>query len=168
MKKSVKSSHKVRTQDDDYPNEDSEMGIHAIPTSTPRTAWNPSAALKFPCPVGNHKHKVSACSDFFNFSPVERREKIEKGRMCYTCLKAKNVCKGRKCDFVASTPEILKCVICATWAESKGLAPFSIFFCRSKSHTSSRAPLSKLKAELEKYIGKLGTTVVDTKITTEE
>ena len=84
--------------------------------------------------------------------------------MCYTCLKAKNVCKGRKCDFVASTPEILKCVICATWAESKGLAPFSIFFCRSKSHTSSRAPLSKLKAELEKYIGKLGTTVVDTKI----
>ena len=46
--------------------------------------------------------------DFLNFSPMDRWEKIEKGRMCYTCLKAKTVCKGRKCDFIASTPEILK------------------------------------------------------------
>ena len=100
MKNPVKSSHKVQTQERDYSDTESEMGIHSIPTSTPRTAWNPSAALKFPCPVGNHKHKVSTCSDFLNFSPVERREKIEKGRMCYMCLKAKNVCKGRKCDFL--------------------------------------------------------------------
>ena len=52
----------------------------------------------------------------------------------------------------------------AAWAESKGLAPFSIFFCKNKNPNSSRAPLSNLKTELEKYIGKLGTTVVDTKI----
>ena len=31
-------------------------------------------------------------------------------------------------------------------------------------HSSSRAPLPHLKAELEKYIGKLGTTVVGSKI----
>ena len=84
------------------------MGIHAVPTFIPRTAWNPSPGLKFPCPVGNHKHKISTCPDFFNFSPMDRWEKIEKGRMCYTFLKAKTVCKGRKCDFIASTPEILK------------------------------------------------------------
>ena len=84
--------------------------------------------------------------------------------MCYTCLKPKNVCKGRKCDFIASTPEILKCTVCATWAESKGLATFSVFFCKNKSHSSYRAPISNLKAKLEKYIGKLGTTVVDSKI----
>ena len=54
--------------------------------------------------------------------------------------------------------------MCASWAESKGLAPFRILFCKNKNHSSSRAPLSSLKTELEKYIGKLGTTVVDTKI----
>ena len=47
---------------------------------------------------------------------------------------------------------------------SKGLAPFSIFFCKQKQHGDSRAPLAKLKKELEKYIGKLGTTIVDSKI----
>ena len=79
-------------------------------------------------------------------------------------FEGKNVCRGRKCDFIDSTPEILKCAICAAWAESKGLAPFSIFFYKNKNHSSSRASLSSLKAKLEKYIGKLGTTVVDTKI----
>ena len=60
--------------------------------------------------------------------------------------------------------QILKCAVCTTWAESKGLALLSIFFCKNKNHSSSRAPLSNLKVKLEKYIGKLGTTVVDSKI----
>ena len=47
---------------------------------------------------------------------------------------------------------------------SKNLAPFSIFFCKQKQHGDSRAPLAELKKELENYIGKLGTTVVDSKI----
>ena len=84
--------------------------------------------------------------------------------MCCTCLKSKNVCKPRKCENIASVPNVLKCAVCATWAESMGLAPFSIFFCKNKLHSSSRAPLPDLKAELEKYLGKLGTTVVDSKI----
>ena len=79
-------------------------------------------------------------------------------------FEGKKCLQGKVVDFIDSTPEILKCAVCATWAESKGLAPFSIFFCKNKNHSSSRAPLSSLKAELEKYIGKLGTTVVDTKI----
>ena len=53
---------------------------------------------------------------------------------------------------------------CASLAESKGLAPFSIFFCKQKQHVESRAQLTDLQKELEKYIGKLGSTVVDSKI----
>ena len=40
----------------------------------------------------------------------------------------------------------------------------SIFFCKQKEHRDSRAPLAELKRELEKYIGKLGTTIVDSNI----
>ena len=146
-KKITKSSHKVVVQERDY------LGIHATSTVTPRKPrWDPPAGLKFPCPVGNHKHEVSSCPEFFNFSPVDRWEKIEPGRMCYTCLKPKNVCKTRKCDNSAGVPEILKCALCAAWAEPQGMAPFNIFFCKNKLHSSSRAPLPDLKIELEKYI----------------
>ena len=61
-------------------------------------------------------------------------------------------------------PEVLKCAICVSWAESKSLAPFSIFFCKQKLHGDSRAQLTALQKELEKYIGKLGSTTVDSKI----
>ena len=84
--------------------------------------------------------------------------------MCYSCLKPKNICKERKCSNVSSVPEVLKCTTFALWAESKGLAPFSIFFCKQKQHGNSKAQLTDLWKELEKYIGKLGSTVVDSKI----
>ena len=126
--------------------------------------WNPSPGLKFPCPLTNHKHEVSTCNKFVSFSPLDCWEKIEKGRMCYSCLKPRSVCKTRKCKNVAGIPEILKCAFCASWAESKGLVPFSIFFCKQKQHRDSRALLGDQKKELEKYIGKLGTTIVDSKI----
>ena len=74
--------------------------------------------------------------------------------MCFSCLKPSNSC----------VPEVLKCADCASWVVSKGLAPFSIFFCKQKEHGESRALLVELKTELEKYLGKLGTTIVDSKI----
>ena len=83
-------------------------------SSPPRLNWNPTTKLKFPCPLDNHKHKVSKCSEFFNLTPLDRGEKIEKLRMCYSCLKPKIVCRGRKCSNVGSVPEILKCAICAS------------------------------------------------------
>ena len=46
------------------------------------------------------------------------------------------------------------------------MAPFSIFFCRRKNHGDSRAPLNVLRAALEKYIGKLDTSIVDSSIQT--
>ena len=36
--------------------------------------------------------------------------------------------------------------------------------CKRKEHRDSRAPLADLKRELEKYIGKLGTAIVDSSI----
>ena len=63
-----------------------------------------------------------------------------------------------------SVPAVLKCTICASWAESKGLAPFSIFFCKRKEQGDIRAPSAALKRELEKHIGKLGTAIVDSSI----
>ena len=44
------------------------------------------------------------------------------------------------------------------------MAPFSVFFCRKKNHGDSRAPLNVLKAALEKYIGKLETSIGDSSI----
>ena len=84
--------------------------------------------------------------------------------MYFSCLKPRSICKSRRCNNVASVPEILKCAVCASWAESKGLASFSICFCKQKQYGDSRALLAELKKELEKYIGKLGTTIVDSKI----
>ena len=69
--------------------------------------------------------------------------------------------KGRKCLNSESVPQVLKCAVCA---ESKGSSPFSVFFCKQKHHGDLRAQVSDLKKELEKYIGKLGTAVVDSKI----
>ena len=126
--------------------------------------WNPPPGLKFPCQLTNHKHEVSTCAEFFSVSPLDCWEKIEKGRMCFSCLKSRSVCKTRKCNNVASVPEILKWAVCASWAVSKGLAQFSIFFCKQKQHRDSRAPLADLKTVLENYIRKLGTTIVDLKI----
>ena len=84
--------------------------------------------------------------------------------MCFSCLKQNNICKSRRCTNDTSVPEVLKCAVCASWAGSKGLAPFSIFFCKRKEYGASRAPLAELKRGLERYIGKLGTAIVDSSI----
>ena len=46
----------------------------------------------------------------------------------------------------------------------KGISSVQHFVCKRKEHGDSRAPLSDLKKELENCIGKLGTTIVDSKI----
>ena len=140
-----------------------EHGNYAFATSYHNTKWYP-ANLKFPCPLSNHKHELSTCKEFFSFSPVERWNQIDKGKLCYACLSPKDICTTRKCKFEDKVPETLKCQGCAPWAQSKNLAPFSILFCRTKDHAQLRAPFSDMKKDLEKYIGKLGTTVVDSSI----
>ena len=89
---------------------------------------------------------------------------MEKGKICYACLQPKDVCVTKRCKFENKIPETLKCQGCAPWARSKDLASFSILFCRNKEHAQLRAPFPEMKKDLEKYIGKLGTTVVDLSI----
>ena len=120
--------------------------------------------LKIPCPLGNHRHEVSTCLEFFPLSPAERWNKMDKGKLCYACLLPKDVCTVRKCKFEGKVSESLKCQGFAPWAHSKDLAPLSILFCRNKDHAQLRAPFSDMRKDLEKYIGKLGTTVVDSSI----
>ena len=65
---------------------------------------------------------------------------------------------------VSDAPEVLKCAVCACWEKSKGLAPFSILFCKQKNHADSRASPADIRKELEKYIGGLEPKILDSKI----
>ena len=89
---------------------------------------------------------------------------MEKGKICYACLQPKDICVIKKCKFESKIPETLKCHGCAPWSRSKDLDPFSILFCRNKEHAQLRASFPEMKKDLEKYIGKLGTTVLDSSI----
>ena len=84
--------------------------------------------------------------------------------MCYTCLRPRLVCTEKLCSFNKKVPEVLKCQLCAPWAESRGLASISVLFCTKKAHEDAKAPLNVLKAALEKYIGKLETSIIDSSI----
>ena len=94
VKKPVKSSHKVSQMETKNSDSETEATAHVV-TGPPQKLWNPLPGLKFPCPLGNHKHEVSTCSEFFNLTPLDRWEKIEKSKMCYSCLKPKTICRGR-------------------------------------------------------------------------
>ena len=91
-------------------------------------------------------------------------EKLEKGRMFFFCLEPRGACKLRICVNHTKVPKALKGTHCASWAESKSLAPFSIFFCKRKEHGESRASPSEIKSALEKYIGKLANGIVKANI----
>ena len=90
-KKILRSSYNVSQEETgDSGNKDGAM-VH-MATRPPTKPWNPPADLKFPCPLSNHIHEVKKCNDFFNLTPLDRWEQIEKFRMCYFCLKPKTVC----------------------------------------------------------------------------
>ena len=89
---------------------------------------------------------------------------MEKGKICYACLAPKDVCVNRRCSFEAKVPDSLKCQGCASWAQSKNLALLSVLFCRRKEHAELRSPFPEMKKDLELYIGKLGTMIVDSSV----
>ena len=90
----VKSSHNVSQMETKNLDSETEAIAHTV-TWPPPKPWNPPWGLKFPCPLGNHKHEENVCSEFFNLTPLDRWEKIEKSKMCYSCLKPKTICRGR-------------------------------------------------------------------------
>ena len=95
VKKTVKSSYNVSQVEIDDSGDEEEATVHAA-VGPPPKPWNPPQGLKFPCPLGNYVHEVSKCAEFFNLTPLDRWEKIETFRICYTCLKLKTVCKGKR------------------------------------------------------------------------
>ena len=153
--------HKIREQESSNSEDESNSGSHAV--SFHNKHWF-DPALKFPCPIGNHKHELNNCAEFFAYNPIERWNKMEKGKVCYTCLKPKISCNSKRCSNEAAVPENLKCKECSNWASKQGLAGFNILFCKNKEHVSSRAAFSLLKKDMEKYIGKFGTSIVDSSI----
>ena len=87
-------------------------------------------------------------------SPKDRWEKLEKGRICFSCLEPRGTCANH-----SKVPKDLKCVQCALWGEPKILALFRIF-CKRKEHGESRVSPSEIRGALEKYIGKLASGIV--------
>ena len=130
-----------------------ERGVHNL-SRNPPPKWYPSG-LSFPCPLENHKHEMAECLEFFSMSPENRWDGIAKRRICYSCLRPKDVCKDRNCSFVSTVPEVLTCQGCAPRALSKGWSTLSIIMCRTKEHAATRAPLPEIKKSFEKYLGKL-------------
>ena len=150
--KSSFSTHQI--DNDSSGEEQNPITVHST-SSTPMQGkpkqWTYPQGLKFPCPIGNHKHEMTACSEYFAYSPVERWAKIDRLRICYCCLKPKSLCQPRRWSNEATVPTVLKCSVCAESATTKGLAPFSILYCKRKEHGQTRAPLSEIKANLDKY-----------------
>ena len=93
--------------------------------------------------------------------------KIPKGCICYTCLKPKGpkgLCKNRRCSEEKGILQVLLCAECFPWAAAKGWAPFSILMCQKLEHSQDPPKPADTRKFVEKYLGKLNTSIVDTSI----
>ena len=77
-KRSLTLNYLVSDQDEEEPVQEQRAMVVKTPNTSPRPNWNPSTKLKFPCPVVNHDHEVREYKEFFDMSPRERWEKLEK------------------------------------------------------------------------------------------
>ena len=158
VKLKTKTAHGARFTSDESSSDESITAIHAAgsgvgPGSSSTKPWYPSG-LRFPCPLDNHKHETTACTQFFGLCPKERWNRIERRRVCYTCMKPRDVCKGPKCSNYKKVPEILLCSGCADVADKRGWAPLNILYCRKVDHKELHAPIAEIKRAWEKYLGK--------------
>ena len=84
VKKITKSTYKVQQQEGDSSGSESEPKIHAMSGPAPKQ-WNPSPpGLKFPW-LTTSKMLVHV-RNFFPSLPWINWKKIEKSRMCFSCL----------------------------------------------------------------------------------
>ena len=104
---------------------------------------------------------MSDCQEFFSLNPKDRWEGSGKRKICFSCLKPRDVCKGGRCIFSSTIPEELICQGCKPRAEQKGWATLNILYCRSGAHASTRAPVTQIKKQFEKYLGKLSSDIND-------
>ena len=136
-----------------------EVSAHAARFS-PQKNWSTPGSV-FPCPLSRHSHEMNECNEFFSMNPHVRWEGTAKGKICYCCLRPKTTCRDRKCIFVSSVPEVLICQGCREYATEKGLAPFSIMYCRKIKHGPTRAPYHEIRDAFEKYMGKFPQNLPD-------
>ncbi len=62
-----KSVYKIQEKNESC--SDDELQPSTFATTFHNQQWYPPN-LKFPCPIGNHKHEMSTCSEFFSLNPV--------------------------------------------------------------------------------------------------
>ena len=165
----AKGSHGVQRKDKDKLESSSEEEVDAkvhnvqAPSQGPPKQWFQSG-MKFPCPLAGHKHEIAKCTEMLSMTPDDRWIKIERRKICYTCLQPKAICTGRRCISQQNVPEILVCNGCAVDAVAKGWAPLSILLCRKKEHSQLRAPWPEIKEKMEGYFGKFGSSIVEKNI----
>ena len=136
-------------------------GVSSTPGQTSKSSrqWY-TPGLKFPCPLNGHgTHLISSCIEFLTMKPRERRALIHRNVICYSCLRPKNVCKEKRCNFGASIPPELLCPGCEIHAKPQGWVPLNVLMCQRREHNTGHPTKEELKAGLEKLIGKLDTSI---------
>ena len=95
VKKLAKSSHKVSQVEIENSDGEMEVTIHTDAGPPPKP-WNPPTGLKFPCPLDNHVHEVSKCTEFFNLTPLGRCEKKRKNKDVLLVLETQDCVQGKE------------------------------------------------------------------------
>ena len=149
-------------QDHDSGSED-EGGVHVVGPSPPKYWYAPGGI--FPCPISGHTHEMHQCKEFFSLHPHKRWDAVGKNKICFCCLRPRNVCNDKKkCMFMSSVPDELICQGCATIASQKGWSPLNILLCKKSRHAPTRAPYQEIKRTFEKYMGKFSADIEDKNI----
>ena len=142
---------------------DEEIGIHSAKSSPPRFWYAPGRI--FPCPISGHNHEMSRCKEFFSMHPHKRWDAAGKAKICFCCLRPRNVCKEiNNCNFLSSVPEELICQGCFEYAKTKGWSPLNILMCKKSKHAPTRAPYNIIKKTFEKYMGQFSEDIEDKNI----
>ena len=72
--------------------------------------------------------------------------------------------QSKRCSEEKGVPQVLLCASYTPWAAAKGWAPFSILMCRKPEHGQDRPKPADARQIFEKYLEKLNTSIIYTKI----
>ena len=108
---------------------------------------------------------MSKCKEFFSMHPSKRWDAAGKAKICFCCLRPRNVCKEiNNCIFLSSVPDELICQGCFEYAKTKGWSPLNILMCKKAKHAPTRAPYNMIKKTFEKYMGQFSDDIQDKNI----
>ena len=124
-----------------------------LPIYIPKQNCYPQG-LKSQFPLSNHKHETMVITQFFALCPKNRLEKIEHRKVCWTCMKPKDICLGPKCIFYKKVLEVPICPVCKKIADKKDWTAFNIVYCSKGEPKDWQLHLKRLK-RLRKNIQKI-------------